>query len=100
VYVPIAVGDLFGLALLSCARPAAAARFSVADAIEMTVFKEQYPLFNAAMFSPDGKYFAVHTERGNLHENVVESTLWVWESAAVRQALRSHAAPARVHSRW
>lgn len=82
------------LSLLACGGFAAAERFTVGDAIEMTVFELQPSLDGVAMVSPDGRRLAVLTERGNLRESVVESTIWIWDCAAVRQSLRTPDGPA------
>ncbi|HWF92377.1 MAG TPA: hypothetical protein VN684_08840 [Terriglobales bacterium] len=43
----------------------------------------------AAHFSPDRQYFAVITERGVLKTNLVEDSLWIFETANVLSNLRS-----------
>ena len=39
-------------------------------------------------FSPDGRFFAVLTERGNLQRNAPEDTIWVFQTAGVLGYLR------------
>jgi dipeptidyl aminopeptidase/acylaminoacyl peptidase len=71
--------------------------FTVRDSIEMTTFidpetrvgdSRDFPV----RFSPDGSYFAVVTSRGVIQSDEIESTLWVFDSEAVRGNLRSHGA--------
>jgi hypothetical protein len=89
-----------GLSLLTYTGFAAAERFSVVNAIEMTVFQVQPSLDGVAMFSPDGRRFAVLTERGNLHENVVESTVWVWTVQQLGRLCVHQTVPHRRPCRW
>lgn len=55
--------------------------FTVADDIGVTLFGDQNGgQADAVRFSPDGSYFAVHTERGRLDLNRVEDTLRFYRS--------------------
>jgi dipeptidyl aminopeptidase/acylaminoacyl peptidase len=60
--------------------------FTVRDSIEMARFERTG---DEAEFSPDGKYVAVVTSRGNLQSNTIESTLRVFQSEEVRKLLRT-----------
>src|ERR1700733_14434010 len=55
--------------------------FTVADDIGMMLFGDQNGgQADAVRFSPDGSYFAVHTERGCLDLNRVEDTIRFYRS--------------------
>jgi hypothetical protein len=63
-------------------------RFTVADDIGLAHFGDPYSAEAAPVtFSPDGRYFAVDTERGLLNKNRSESTLRVFRTKDVRQFL-------------
>ena len=77
------IGLLAALAGVSAASTdATTRRFRVRDSIEMAHFAE------AGLVSPDGRYIATVTERGRLDQNVIEATVWLFESSAVRSAIR------------
>jgi dipeptidyl aminopeptidase/acylaminoacyl peptidase len=62
---------------------------TVRDSIEKVIFVED--AFNgekAATFSPDGRYFFVITKRGLLRSGELESTIWLFDSAAASRALK------------
>jgi len=54
--------------------------FTVRDSIEMSRFLDRQD--PKVEFSPDGNYFATVTSRGIIHSNSIESTLWVFSTAA------------------
>lgn len=58
--------------------------FSVVDDIELTQFGDAY---DAVRFSPNGKYFAVYTERGRLDINRPEDSLRFYSSESVEDFL-------------
>jgi len=64
---------------------------SVRDDIEMTHFVDpsEHIANAAAKFSPDQQYFAVISERGVLKTNMVEDSLWIFDTAKVLGELRS-----------
>src|SRR5260370_41531897 len=63
-------------------------RFTVADDIELSHFGDPYSLQAAPItVAPDGRYFAVDTERGLLKQNRPESTLRVFSAEDVREFL-------------
>src|ERR1700733_10572044 len=61
--------------------------FTVPDSIEMARFDDPWEVQkNAeAKFSPDQKHFIVVTSRGLIASNQIESTLWLFDAAAVRR---------------
>ncbi len=63
--------------------------FSVRDSIEMMRFTDPPRSESTAQakVSPNGKWSAVVTSRGLLQANQVESTLWIFDTAAVRRFL-------------
>jgi hypothetical protein len=62
--------------------------FTVADDIGLTYFGDPFlDKAEAISFSPDERYFVVHTERGRLDINRPESTLRVYSSDQVRRFL-------------
>ena len=64
-------------------------RFTVADDIEMSHFGDPYTgAVKPITFSPDGRYFAVTTERGRIDLNKPESTLRVYRLEDVRRFLK------------
>src|ERR1700688_1804495 len=66
--------------------PAKAAKrlFTVADDITLVHFVDPYTAkADPVVFSPDGRYFVVDTERGLLDQNRPESTLRVFRTADV-----------------
>src|SRR5690348_654762 len=60
--------------------------FTVADEIGLTLLASD--LGEAVQFSPDGNYFAVHTERGRLDLNRVEDYLRFYRSQQVEDFLK------------
>jgi dipeptidyl aminopeptidase/acylaminoacyl peptidase len=58
-------------------------RFTVKDDIEMTTY------IGDPLFSPDGKWFLVLTQRGLLERNVPEYTIWLWPTEAVDASARN-----------
>jgi hypothetical protein len=71
------------LLLMSSAMESNATRnFSLADDIEMSRIKSPT---DPAVLSPDGRYLAVITERGLLDRNVVEDSIWIWNTNEVRR---------------
>jgi hypothetical protein len=65
-------------------------RFEVRDSIEVADFIETGSL------SPDGRWLVTVTQRGVLPRGVSEATVWLFDAASIKQALRSArpAAPA------
>ncbi len=62
--------------------------FTVADEIELATFGDPYAgRMEAVQFSPDGKYFAIATERGRLDTNRVEDSLRFYRSQDVENFL-------------
>src|SRR5262245_29848384 len=55
--------------------------FESHDAVEMADFTE------AAVFSPDARYFVTVTQPGLLPQGETEATLWLFDTAAVRRAV-------------
>jgi dipeptidyl aminopeptidase/acylaminoacyl peptidase len=70
--------------------------FTVADSIGMRRFVTPDPGTSGRVtsFSPDGRFFAVVTTHGLLRDNLLESTIWLFDANAVRQfTLHPQAAP-------
>jgi hypothetical protein len=67
---------------------AAQRRFTVADDIGLSYFGVPNTLEDAFVFSPDGQYFVVHTERGRVDLNRPESTLRIYRTEDVHQFLQ------------
>jgi hypothetical protein len=61
---------------------AAHRRFDVRDSIETADFVE------GPLWSPDGKWIAVATQRGLLPQGVTEATLWLFDATAVARTLK------------
>jgi dipeptidyl aminopeptidase/acylaminoacyl peptidase len=61
-------------------------RFTVRHSIEMVTFsRDSYSGKSGSIkFSPDGRYFIAVTRRGLLESNQLESTVWLFDSAAVK----------------
>jgi hypothetical protein len=61
--------------------------FTVADSIGMQRFVNPDPGASGRVtsFSPDGRFFAVVTTRGLLRDNLLESTIWLFDANAVKQ---------------
>lgn len=79
---------LASLLLFVCASNEAQKRsFSLADDIEMTKISmtPQRSGGDVAMFSPDGQHMAVVTERGLVDRNLVEDSIWIWNTDELRQ---------------
>ena len=65
-----------------------ALHFRVRDSIEMATFTVGGSQENQRVtFSPDGRYFVTVTKRGLLKSNQLESTLWLFNSEAVKHFL-------------
>jgi dipeptidyl aminopeptidase/acylaminoacyl peptidase len=73
--------------LLSCPVHAAKRRFTVADDIGFSRFAGHYKQVPDVIYSPDGKYFAVETERGSLEQNRPESTIRIYRVENVQSFL-------------
>lgn len=65
-------------------------RFEVRDSIEMARFVEP------GLVSPDGRSIATVTQRGLLDRNVLEATIWLTDTAAVKEALKHSSGPPAV----
>jgi hypothetical protein len=63
--------------------------FTVRDDIEMVEFVDSFQtaLRSPIKYSPDGRYFAVVTERGLVEKNIVEDTIWVFSTSEITAAL-------------
>jgi len=61
--------------------------FTVADEIGLTLFDDPSGGRATVLFSPDGNYFAVWTERGSLDLNRVEDSLRFYDSQDVKNFL-------------
>lgn len=61
--------------------------FTVPDSIAMQRFTYPDPEISGRVtsFSPDGRFFAVVTTRGLLKENLLESTIWLFDTGAVKE---------------
>jgi len=51
-------------------------------------FMDSTGKFESVFFSPDHRFFATITSRGVIRSNTVESTIWVFSTAAVRAFMR------------
>ena len=69
--------------------------FTVADDIGLTLFATQGGGAPELHFSPDGKYFAVWTERGILKLNCVEDSIRIYRSEDVKNFLDAKAQAAQ-----
>ena len=74
--------------------------FTVADEIGLTLFDRPSGGRAEALFSPDGSYFAVWTERGRLSRNCVEDSLWFYRSQMVADFLKNTEASLPPSSVW
>lgn len=77
-------------AILSLAVPSAEAQrpFTVADDIGLSYFGDPYlGKADPIVFSPDGRHFVVHTERGRLDLDRPESTLRIYKTEDVQTFL-------------
>jgi dipeptidyl aminopeptidase/acylaminoacyl peptidase len=76
---------VFAGATLICAQ-AQQNRFTVKDSIAMQRFMDPDPDTSGRVtsFSPDGRFFVVVTQHGLLKENLIESTIWLFDAGAVR----------------
>jgi dipeptidyl aminopeptidase/acylaminoacyl peptidase len=63
------------LCLMPLVSSAVSKSFTIADEIELTLFDDPSGSASMPIFSPDGRYFAVWTERGLLNRNHVEDSL-------------------------
>ncbi|MDE1162278.1 MAG: prolyl oligopeptidase family serine peptidase [Acidobacteriaceae bacterium] len=75
------------VAVLHVSAQAQQQHFTVKDSIAMQRFTEPDPEASGRVtsFSPDEKFFVVVTTRGLLKENLIESTLWLFDSQAVKK---------------
>src|SRR6266699_3786878 len=63
-------------------------RFTAADDVGLALFEyagQGAPSGGVIKYSPDGRYFAVVTERGRLDLNAPEDTIWVFRIEEVRR---------------
>src|SRR5437899_3313659 len=83
---------VLSLVALSCSPSASAQHakrpFTVADDIGLTLFEVQGGGAPEIHFSPDGKYFAVWTERGSVARNCVEDSLRFYRMQDVEAFLK------------
>jgi hypothetical protein len=92
VKIPRKLVGLASSLVLVCATAYAQATrsFSVADDIGMSRIVSQHDLGYAPVkFSPDGRNFAVITERGVLDQNLVEDSIWIWKSDEILHFIQS-----------
>jgi dipeptidyl aminopeptidase/acylaminoacyl peptidase len=77
---------VFAGAALICAQ-AQQRHFTVEDSIAMQRFTDPDPDTSerATSFSPDGRFFVVVTTHGLLKENLLESTIWLFDTVAVKK---------------
>ncbi len=77
---------LFAGATLICAR-AQQRHFTVEDSIAMQRFTDPDPNTSELVtnFSPDGRFFVVVTTRGLLKENLIQSTIWLFDERVVKE---------------
>jgi hypothetical protein len=82
----------------TCVANAGPEKFDVADSIAWTKvlnFESDLspnPTSGTALFSPDGKHFLLHTQRGDLPDNCVRDSLVVFVAAEVRSLVTSRLA--------
>lgn len=92
---PIVVSALIACATNICILSAQSTRheFGVADSISMTRFNEPSDQRQAGAVprSPDGRFFYVVTSRGLIASNQVESTIWLFETRAIKRFMQSEA---------
>lgn len=90
-------GAAWALLLAAVSVPVLAERpFTVADEVELAHFGDPYGReAEAVQFSPDGRYFAVLTERGRIDRNRPEDTLRIYRVQDV-VSLLAHAGSADV----
>ena len=79
--------------------------FSVMDSVEMIHFSDPSDRARDVLvrMSPDGRYFLVVTSRTVVESDEVESTIWVFESAAIHASLLNKQKPVsapRALARW
>lgn len=80
------------LAVLCSGVAAGAQGFSVAASIQMTRFSASVDgTSNDAIFSPDGRYAVVVTSRGLISSNQIESTIWIFDSEALKLFVNTQA---------
>lgn len=80
--------SLIGIASHIASARQAKEPFTVADEIGLTLFDDPGGARAKVLFSADGNYFAVWTERGRLNLNCVEDSLWFYRSQDVRDFLK------------
>jgi len=88
---------------LGAARPPVAAqslrRFTIADDVELTRFGDNIGV-PPVIFSPDGRYFVVASERGRLDINRPESSLRLYRTEDVRRFLWQASIPDEPSPFW
>jgi dipeptidyl aminopeptidase/acylaminoacyl peptidase len=75
----------FPVCVARCDAPQTKKLFTVADGIGLTRF---YDMGRIVQFSPDGRYFAVHGERGRSDLNRPEGTLRLYRSLDIEKLLK------------
>ena len=92
---------LFVRSVPSCRAQPTNKPFTVADDIGMTFFGDQNGgQAEAVRFSPDERYFAVHTERGRLDLNRVEDTLRFYRSQDIENFAKHSDNPQQAAPMW
>jgi dipeptidyl aminopeptidase/acylaminoacyl peptidase len=90
---PIAIlASCFSFANHPCGAQQPKKSFTVSDDIELTHF---HAVVEPVQFSPDGNYFAVYAERGQLDLNLVEDSLRFYRSQDIK-AFLEHSGEAQV----
>src|SRR5437588_5480054 len=74
--------------------------FTVADDIALTSISSPYGTRAEVLFSPDGNYFAVWSERGRLDLNCVEDSLRFYRREEVETFLKRSATSQSVKPLW
>src|SRR5215831_13722070 len=75
-------GAVAALLVSSLSIAAGGRAFTAKDSVEMAEFTE------GVEYSPDGRWFAVVTQRGNLQTNLLDAELRIGSSADARASLR------------
>jgi len=91
--------SLFSIATLLCSPTFGASRpFTAKDDVGLALFEYagQGAPGGVIKYSPDGRYFAVLTERGRLDLNAPEDALWLFSTADVQRFVQHPAAAAPV----
>src|SRR5947208_14761317 len=75
--------------------------FTVADDIGLTLFHNPNgDSMESVLFSPDGNYFAVYSQRGRLDLNVVEDSVLFYISADIKNYLEREAESRKPSPFW